>query len=200
MMLTRSTRVPVMGGVLTGPPPEIHHQLLGLTDVQREVVVVTPVSQGVHLFSVSWFIVISDQTYHRCVIWKFDDVGPVCGYTVVCVQGVQKRAENTALRGSSVSGSVGRRCCYLLWAPAICLLGIPGSSCAENCSDLEPEFHYKLRGHYGIKCWTVVNKQHSHVCVPLVKMGKSSVQGEGKCILSGAVIAVGELKWVEWCW
>ncbi len=45
---------PVNGdeGVLTGPPPEIHHQLLGLTDVQREVVVVTPVSQGVHLFSV----------------------------------------------------------------------------------------------------------------------------------------------------
>ncbi len=28
------------GGVLTSPPPEIHH--LGLTDVQREVVVVTP--------------------------------------------------------------------------------------------------------------------------------------------------------------
>ncbi len=31
-------------GVLTGPPPEIHPQLPGLTDVQREVVVVTPVS------------------------------------------------------------------------------------------------------------------------------------------------------------
>ncbi len=29
-----------------------HHQLLGLTNVQREFVVVTPVSQGVHLFSV----------------------------------------------------------------------------------------------------------------------------------------------------
>ncbi len=31
------------GGVLSGPPPEIHHQLFGLTDVQREVVVVAPV-------------------------------------------------------------------------------------------------------------------------------------------------------------
>ncbi len=53
-LLTCSTGVPsmVMGGVLTGPPPEIHHQHLGLTDVQREVVVVAPVSQGVHLFSV----------------------------------------------------------------------------------------------------------------------------------------------------
>ncbi len=61
------------GGVLTGPPPEIHHQLLGLTDVQREVVVATPVSQGVLLFFVGWFIVIGDQTNHRCVIHKFDD-------------------------------------------------------------------------------------------------------------------------------
>ncbi len=63
---------------------------------------------------------------------NFDDVGPGCDYTVVCVQGVQERAENTALRGSSVSGSVGRRCCYLFGAPAICLLGSPGSSCTEK--------------------------------------------------------------------
>ncbi len=38
-------------GVLTGPSPDIHHQLLGITDV------VAPVSQGVHLFSVSQFII-----------------------------------------------------------------------------------------------------------------------------------------------
>ncbi len=48
--LTCSTGVPSMV-MHTGPPPEIHHQLLGLTDVQREVVVVTLVSQGVQLFS-----------------------------------------------------------------------------------------------------------------------------------------------------
>ncbi len=54
-LLTCSTGVlsMVMGGVLTGPPSEIHHQLLGLTDVQREVAVVAPVFQAVHLFSVS---------------------------------------------------------------------------------------------------------------------------------------------------
>ncbi len=84
--------------MLTGPSPEIHHQLLGITDV-----VVAPVSQGVHLFSVSQFIIIGDQTDHRSVIRKFDDdVGAVRGYTVVRVQRVQERAENTALRGSSV--------------------------------------------------------------------------------------------------
>ncbi len=93
------------GGVLTGPPPEIHHQLFGLTDVQREVVVVAPVSQGVHLFSVGWFITVGIQTYHRCVTCKFEDhVGAVHGYTVMRVQGVQERAEKTALRCSSVEG------------------------------------------------------------------------------------------------
>ncbi len=48
------------------------------------------------------------QAYHHCVIRKFDDdVGAVCGYTVMRVQGVQKWAENTALRGSSVEGQRG---------------------------------------------------------------------------------------------
>ncbi len=81
-------------GVLTGPSPDIHHQLLSITDV----VVMAPVSQGV-----SQFIIIGDQTDHHSVIRKFDDdVGAVRGYTVVRVQRVQERAENTALRGSSV--------------------------------------------------------------------------------------------------
>ncbi len=31
----------------------------------------------------------------------------MCSYTVMCVQGVQERAENTALRGSSVKGQRG---------------------------------------------------------------------------------------------
>ncbi len=120
-------------GVLTGPSPEIHHQLLGITDV------VAPVSQGVHLFSVSQFIIIGDQTDHRCVIRKFaDDVGAVRGYTVVRVQRVQERAENTALRGSSVVGQRGGD--VATYSDHLTARN-PGS-------DLE---HYKLRGHYGIK-------------------------------------------------
>ncbi len=48
-------------------------------------------------------IVVSDQAYHRHVICKFyDDVGAVCGCTVVCVQGVLEWAENAALRSTSV--------------------------------------------------------------------------------------------------
>ncbi len=64
----------------------------------------TPFSQGTHLLSVGRLIVVSDQTYHRCVIDKFDDdIGAVCS-TVMCVQGVQEWAEDGALRSTSVDG------------------------------------------------------------------------------------------------
>ncbi len=55
-----------------------------------------------------------------------------------------------------------------------------------SCKMFRPRarsFTTSLEVNYGIKCWNVVNKQHSHICVPLVKMGKSSVQGEGNCIV-----------------
>ncbi len=71
------------------------------------MVLLTPFSQGTHL-SVGRLIIVSDQAYHCCVISKFDDdVGAVCGCTIMCVQGVQEWAEDTALRSTSVEDSVG---------------------------------------------------------------------------------------------
>ncbi len=67
------------------------------------MVLLTPFSQGTHLLSVGHHIVVGDQAYHRCVISKFDDdIGAVCSYTVMCVQGVHKWAEDAALRCTSV--------------------------------------------------------------------------------------------------
>ncbi len=67
------------------------------------MVLLTPFSQGTHLFSVGRLIAVSDQAYHRCVISKFDDdIGAVCSCTVMCVQGVQEWAEDAALRCTSV--------------------------------------------------------------------------------------------------
>ncbi len=69
------------------------------------MVLLTPFSQGTPLLSVGRLIVISDQAYHRCVIGKFDDdVGAVCGCTVVCLQGIHEWAEDAALRSTSVKG------------------------------------------------------------------------------------------------
>ncbi len=91
------------GCVFSALSPEIHHQLLGLVDVEWEVVLLTLFSQGTRLLSVGRLIIVSDQAYHRCVVRKFDDdVGAVCGCTVMCVQGVQEWAEDVALRSTSV--------------------------------------------------------------------------------------------------
>ncbi len=69
------------------------------------MVLLAPFSQGTHLLSVGRRIVVGDQAYHCCVIGKFDDdVGAVCCCTVVCVQGVQEWAEDTALWSTSVEG------------------------------------------------------------------------------------------------
>ncbi len=67
------------------------------------MVLLTPFSQSTHLLSVGRLIVVGDQAYRRCVVCKFDvDVGAVCGCTVMCVQGVQEWAEDSALRSTSV--------------------------------------------------------------------------------------------------
>ncbi len=67
------------------------------------MVLLTPFSQGTHLLSVGRLIFVSDQAYQRCVVSKFDDdIGAVCGCTVMCVQGVQEWAEDAALWSTSV--------------------------------------------------------------------------------------------------
>ncbi len=67
------------------------------------MVLLTPFSQGTHLLSVGRLIVVGDQAYHRCVISNFDDdVGAVCGCTVMRLQGVQEWAEDAALRSTSI--------------------------------------------------------------------------------------------------
>ena len=72
------------------------------------MVLLTPFSQGAHLFSVGRLIVVGDQAYHRCIISEFDDdVGAVCGCTVVCIQGIQEWAEDTALRSTGVEDQRG---------------------------------------------------------------------------------------------
>ncbi len=59
------------------------------------MVLLAPFSQDTPLLSVGCLFVVSDQAYHRCVVSKFDDdVGAVCGCTVMCVQGVQEWAED----------------------------------------------------------------------------------------------------------
>ena len=54
-----------VGGVLTPLFLVVHHQLLGLTDVEGEEVVVAPHCQVTDLLPVGFLIIAGDQAYYR---------------------------------------------------------------------------------------------------------------------------------------
>jgi hypothetical protein len=97
--LSATGPVDVDGRVLSNLSPVVHDQLIGLTDVEGEVVVLAPHCQ----------VSASDQVYHRCVVGKLNDgVGVVRGHAVLDEQGVQVRIKQAALKGPGVEGQCGR--------------------------------------------------------------------------------------------
>ncbi|KAI4901983.1 hypothetical protein NFI96_029748, partial [Prochilodus magdalenae] len=111
-----SSHVDGDGGVHSLLLPEVHYQLLGLADIEREVILPAPVCQEADFLSVGLLVVVGDQAHNCSVICKFDDdIGAVSGCTVMGIQGKQERAEHTTLWGSSPKG----RRCYRV--AAVCL-------------------------------------------------------------------------------
>ena len=76
----------------SGPSrPEVHDHLLSLADVEREIF--------------GGLIIVGDEIQDGCVVRKLKHgVGPVCGYAVVHVQGVQEWTKYARLRGSGAQG------------------------------------------------------------------------------------------------
>ncbi len=133
--------------VFSALSPEIHHQLLGLVDVEWDVVLLTPFSQATHLRSVGRLIVVSDQAYHRCVVSEFDDdVGAVCGCTVMCVYRETGVGWGHSPEEHQCWGSAEMKCCCPFWPPDFCLSESPGSSCTEICLVLESGASQQLWG------------------------------------------------------
>lgn len=89
------------------PFPEVNNQLLNFTDIERQVVVLTPLLQEPYLLSVGCFIIIGDQAHNDVVVSKlYDGVGVVSGHTILCEHGVQQQTENAALRGEEIQDPV----------------------------------------------------------------------------------------------
>ncbi len=155
------------------------------------MVLLTPFSQGTHLLSVGCLIIVGDQAYHRCVICKFyDDVGAVCGCTVVCVQGVKEWAEDAALRSTSVEDQ-GRS--GVAAHSDFCLSGSPGSSCAEIC--LVPEFGASQPVWQALWCYILNYSPRtgfSHRC-SYFPGGREQCAGEGNSIVCGTVAEICKL-------
>ncbi len=70
------------GCVFSALSPEIHHQLLGLVDVEWEVVLLAPFSQGTHLLSVGRLIVVGDQE-HRLICNQCQTITMYINYCIV---------------------------------------------------------------------------------------------------------------------
>ena len=65
--------VDVDRGVLPLLFPEVHDQLLYFVDIEREVIILEPHSQGPHVLPVGCLVIIGNQAYYCCVICKLDD-------------------------------------------------------------------------------------------------------------------------------
>jgi len=79
--------------------PEVNHHLLSFAGLGQQVVFRTPTCQLVELIPVRSLIPSADETDDRGVIRKFNEgIGGVDGCTVMCLQGIQERAQHTALR------------------------------------------------------------------------------------------------------
>lgn len=74
---------------------EVHNHLPGFSGVEGEVVSVIPFCQSVDLISVGCVIFLCDEAYQSGVIGKLND--GVAGVSVICVDGVRERAQQTAL-------------------------------------------------------------------------------------------------------
>ena len=111
----------------------VHDQLLCLTRVEGEIVVLEPHCQVSDL-PIGYLIILDDQAYHRCVGGKLND-----GVLVVREQRVQEGTMHAPLRGPSVEDQHGRCIVsydYHLGQPA----GSPASSCRGSVLSLLMSF------------------------------------------------------------
>ena len=97
---THSVSLNSQGGWRSGDSPEIYINLLGLLDIQEEVVISAPHGQFADLLPVVGLIVVGDKTNHCCVVRKLHNVVATEGRSaVVSQQREEQRAEHTALAG-----------------------------------------------------------------------------------------------------
>ena len=92
-----------MGACLASLFISVHDQLLCLTQIEGEVVVLAPHCQVTDVLPIGCLIIVGDQAYHCCVISKLNDgVWPHGGE-----QGVQVGTKHTPLRGPRVEDQSG---------------------------------------------------------------------------------------------
>ncbi len=160
------------GCVFSALSPVIHHQLLGLVDVEWEVVLLTPFSQGTHLLSVGRLIVVSDQAYHVVSSANLTMTLELCVwlYSHVCT-GSTGVGWGRSPEEHQCWGSGEMRYCCPFWPPDFCLSGSPGSSW-DLLSPRVWSFATSVAD-----TWTIIHEQHSHIGVLNFPGGREQCAG-----------------------
>ncbi len=85
-------------GMCDPSPPVVHNDLLGLGDIQGEVVMPAILLHCCPLLPVGCLVTAGDHPHNCRVVRKLQDgVCGLCRHTVVGVEGIQKGAEDTTL-------------------------------------------------------------------------------------------------------
>lgn len=58
------------------------------------------------------------------------------------------------------------------------------------------QFHDEPRWYYGVEGRAEVDKEHSYICVVLIQVRESSIQGQSYSIICRPVRPISKLKWV----
>lgn len=94
--------------------PEVIQNLDFLPYIEGQVLCTMPLNKFCHFLSVECFLIVSDEDYHSCVIWKLDVIRAELSSAVVDQKCEEHRAGHTALWGTcarygSARGAVGVR-------------------------------------------------------------------------------------------
>ncbi len=97
----------------------LNNNLLGLADVQQEVVVSAPRGQKVDLLPVVGLVILGDETHQSCVVSRLHQVIVAVGWcAVMSQQGEEQGTEHTTLGGPCAECDAARGAVtdsYCLW-------------------------------------------------------------------------------------
>lgn len=150
--------------------------------------------QPVNLVPVCSLIPSADEADDCSVICKFNDgFGRVDGCSVIRIQGIQERAQHTALGGACAEGQGGGAGgAYLNHLRAVSQEVLDPGTDGGGESDVDELVHQDIRNN-GVKCQAVVYEQHPNVTPWLLQVAKRCMKSCSDGVFHGSVSSVGEL-------
>lgn len=95
-------------GLVPGGLSEVHNHFLSFFYIDAKIAVPAPGHQLFHLESVSWLVILLNESHHKSIICKLDNmVTWMSGRVILCQQSVQQQTQDTSLLQAGVEISRG---------------------------------------------------------------------------------------------